>query len=140
MVGLLGWATPQELKTRQVVNMCTVSYVSPQRSGDSPWTPGPYEVWPGILPKPAIKRVMDYTVQGPFSEWSIKQCLAYVELLEKAQAFDKVNEEPHCSDPEKTKHLKSLRSRITEIGLSQPINADDALKLVARLDKIIANL
>lgn len=120
--------------------MCVVSAITePMRTPDAPWGPKP----PWDAPRKPFRAkplIREYKVTTAFSTWGYIQCLAYVELLEKAQKFDEVNGEPECSDSTKTGNLKELRKRITEIGLEQSYLSEECLALVVRLDAVIEKL
>lgn len=112
--------------------------------------PDPIAPWPNIDPEKYRMPNLWYTEtktdtvikypKGQFGSWNYGQCLAYVELLEKAQAFDKINNEPHCSDPDKRQSLSALRERICQIGLEDSKATDKCLKLAVRLDNVIKSL
>ena len=117
--------------------MCIVSQVTTDRTyplRPRPWT-DPYDDFGD-----QVKRILNYQAKSRFSEWSIQQCEAYIELLEKAQKFDEIAGEPHCSDSEKTDKLNDLRDRLSEIGLEHTGLAQKCLALIVRLDNIIEKL
>lgn len=135
--------------------MCVVSFVTSPDSGwpdiAPPWVPPyPYNTEP-YRPIEAdktfdemFKKVVEYeqkSVDGKnkFINWNLAQCTAYVELLEKAAEFDKITNQPHCSDPKKTIVLHDLADRITHIGLSTDTNGERkaCLKLLDRLELFI---
>lgn len=107
--------------------MCIVSMVTDTTNYEPDW-------WHKIN-----HNVITYKTATPFSQWNYEQCLAYVELLEKAAAFDNINNEPECYDPEKVKILKSLDERIREIGLENKSLSKKCLNLSVRLSKFIDN-
>lgn len=125
--------------------MCIVSAVT----GGDPWNHAPWYVPPIELekykiPDPWYTETKTETVikypKGQFDNWSYVQCQAYVELLEKAQKFDEIANEKHCSDPAKTESLSKLRERICQIGLADQVLTERCLMLANRLDKVIENL
>lgn len=103
-----------------------------------PWYQ-PTDKYKLVPPWYEIVTVIKYP-KGQFANWSYNQCEAYIELLEKAQAYDKIANEPHCSDPEKTFSLTNLRERICIIGLEDELRTENCLKLASRLDTIIKAL
>ena len=81
-----------------------------------------------------------FTNKDWFGEWTYEACESFVELVEKAVAFDKANNEPNCQDPEKVKLLGKLLSRVQEIGLKQAPAAGKCLELSNRIVKLQENL
>lgn len=73
---------------------------------------------------------------GLFGNWDYQTCLSYVELIEKAKEFDRLNQEPNCEDPKKKQRLKELEQRVTNIGLLNKELAVQCLELVHRISKL----
>lgn len=115
--------------------MCIVSMVT-----DGWGNPIPGDYYPKV-PQPVLPQIWDYQLTNPVYEWTIKTCEAFIHLIECALAFDELNNEKNCSDPEKTKILQTVKLRLENLGVScAAIQRRQIIELLARIDEISEKL
>jgi hypothetical protein len=89
-----------------------------------------HKQWPGLVPEPWVNPMIPLTPPGatPFRpEDFIKlvkpekdegrlptktEIEAFLRLVEAAEKFDKIAQQPHCEDPEKIKLLRAIEERL----------------------------
>lgn len=62
-----------------------------------------------------VSYVSEYGGSIPMSRWTQQGLDQFKVALAEAEEFDKLNEEPHCDDPDKLAWMKEVEERLQRI-------------------------